>query len=182
MGDNNCFLEDGDLYLREVRLEDVNEKYYTWMNDPEVTQFLEIRFFPQSMENIETYVRKTSEKEDEIFFAICLKNDTKHIGNIKLGPINWIHRRAEVSLVIGDKSCWGKGYATKAISLISKYAFNKLNLHKLTAGYYKENIGSIKAFLKVGFKEEGVLKDEYFSNGIYIESVRLGLIKQENVC
>jgi len=176
----NHFLEDDDLYLREVRIEDVNEDYYKWMNDPEVNKYLENRFFPQSVENIKNYVEKMSRKNDEIFFAICLKNDNEHIGNIKIGPINWIHRRAEVSLVIGNKSCWGKGYATKAISLITRYAFDILNLHKLTAGCYKDNIASYKAFSNVGFVEEGLLKDEYFLNGKFIESVRFGLIKQTN--
>ena len=43
------FLSGRRLYLREVRPEDANDNYYRWMSDPEVTRFLESRFFPNSL-------------------------------------------------------------------------------------------------------------------------------------
>ena len=54
---------------------------------------------------------------------ICLVEDGRHIGNIKLGPIQWLHRRADLSLFIGDKSCWSLGYASEAIGLVRDWAF-----------------------------------------------------------
>ena len=164
------------IYLREVRLSDVNENYYCWMNDPEVTNYTESRFYPVSKEALEEYVKEKQKGNDNIFLAIIYKENQKHIGNIKLGPINWIHRLADIGIIIGEKDYWGKGCATEAIRLISNYAFNTLNLHKLTAGCYKGNAASGKAFEKAGFIEEGMRKAHLFNDGKYQDLLQYGLI------
>ena len=175
----NKYSEGKIIYLREVRESDVNDEYYSWLNDPEINQFLETRFFPRSKNDILSYVRKMDGNPDEIFFAICIKENDKHIGNIKLGPINWIHRKGDISLVIGNKDYWGRGIAAEAIGLVIDFAFKVLNLHKLCAGYYESNIGSAKAFAKCGFIEEGRYRQEYFLNGDFTDVIRTGLINSD---
>ncbi|WP_373515392.1 GNAT family N-acetyltransferase [Persicitalea sp.] len=176
---NTYFLEGDIIYLREVRLSDVNENYYAWLNDSSVNQYLETRFFPRSLENTEQYVKSMDGNSNEIFFAICTKADDKHIGNIKLGPINWIHQYADIGLLIGDKDYWGKGLATEAIRLATKFGFSTLNLHKLKAGCYADNVGSKKAFLKAGFIVEGTLRQQFFSNGAYQDAYQFGILRDE---
>lgn len=171
------FIVGERVLLREVRPSDVNERYYAWMNDPAVTQHLESRFVPQPMERLEAYVRDLLGSKDSIFLAIVLREGDRHIGNIKLGPIDWIHRRAEVGLLIGERDCWGQGYATEAISLVTAYAFRTLNLRKLTAGCYGNNVGSVRAFEKAGFSVEGVRPEQFFVHGSYVDHVLLGLIE-----
>lgn len=173
----NPFIKGKRIYLREVRLSDVDENYYRWMNDPEVTQYLESRFFPNSREMIELYIKQMEENTDILFMAIIVKDNEKHIGNIKIHRINWIHRYAEVSLVIGEKKFWGKGYGTESITLAVGHAFNTLNLHKLSARMYANNVGSIKAFKKANFFKEGILKGHCFCNGSYVDEVLLGVIR-----
>jgi len=165
MSKTNIRINADRIYLREVELSDVNQAYVDWLNDPEVNQFLETRYEVQTMDSVYEYAERMIAKEDELFFAICLKENDKHIGNIKLGPINPIHKFAEVSLFIGEKNQWGKGLATVVISILSDYAFSDLNLHKLTAGCYANNIGSAKAFLKAGYKQEGALMNQWIVNG-----------------
>lgn len=172
------FLEGENIYLREVRESDVNENYYRWMNDPDVTRYLESRFYPNSLEELRCYVTERSKDSSDVFLAIILKNGNRHIGNIKLGTIDWIHRFADVALLVGEKDYWGKGYASETIQLITDYAFNTLNLHKLTAGCYDLNHGSAKAFQKAGFQIEGVRKHHYFYDGRYIDSVILGIVRE----
>ena len=176
--DYKNFIEGVRIYLREVKLSDVNEDYYKWMNDSDVNQYLETRFIPQSLENIKQYVLSMDGKSDEIFLAICSKENNKHIGNIKVGPINWYHRFADISLLIGDKDYWGKGYATEAIKLMSDFAFKILNLHKLKAGCYADNLGSKKAFEKAGYKFESQVKEECYFNGKYQDGIILVLINK----
>ena len=173
------FIEGERIYLREVRPSDVNENYYRWMNDPEVTRYLESRFYPNSMEGLREYVAGKLGDRDNVFLAIVLKEGDRHIGNIKLGPINWIHRFAKIGILIGGKDCWGKGYATEAIRLVVDYAFGVLNLHKLTAGCYNLNQGSIKAFQKAGFVIEGVRKQHCHCGSGYIDTVLLGILRSE---
>lgn len=173
------FVEGTSVYLREVRESDVNENYYNWLNDPEINQFLETRYFPRSLDNIRGFVKNMDGNSNELFLAICDSATDKHIGNIKLGPINWTHRFAEISLLVGDKTYWGKGIATEAIRLVTELAFYRLNLHKVKAGCYAQNIGSRKAFEKVGFELEGVMKKQWIVNGEYQDQLYLGLCMED---
>ena len=153
------------IHLREVRLFDVNDDYYRWMNDPEVTRLTVSGYRSYSKEVLEEYVKEKLNDKNTIFLAIVLKEDSRHIGNIKLGPINWQYRRGDIGLLIGEKDCWGKGYATEVIGLVCKYAFDTLNLHKLTAGYFEGNEASCKAFKKNGFEIESTSsKHSYYDD------------------
>jgi ribosomal-protein-alanine N-acetyltransferase len=173
-------LEGERISLRELRPSDVNANYYRWMNDPEVIRFLECRFATNSMDAIKDSVNKILRDRDSIFLAIMLKNENRHIGNIKIGPINRIHRFADVGLLIGERDCWGKGYATEALRLVKHYAFKTLNLHKLTAGCYEVNKGSEKAFKKAGFTVEGVRKKHRYCDRIYVDTIIFGLLNDED--
>ncbi len=92
---------------------DINIKYVEWLNDPCVNQYLETRFSPQSLESVYLYWKTYQLDKNSPWFAICTLSNEDHIGNIKLGPIDWVHRRAEISLFIGERGCWGKGYAAE---------------------------------------------------------------------
>ncbi len=173
------FLEGDRISLREVLLTDVNANYHRWMNDPEVTRYLESRFYPNSVEGLRDYVSHKLGDRDNIFLAIILKDGERHIGNIKLGPINWIHRFADVGILIGEKDCWRKGYATEAILLITDYAFKTLNLHHLTAGCYAANVGSTKAFIKAGWQQEGVQHNHFFCGETYMDAIMLGITRAD---
>ncbi len=163
------------LIYRALTLDDLNDTYLQWLNDPTVNQYLETRFATQTLESITTYWEQHNNDPTSPWFAICLKTDQRHIGNIKLGPISWIHRRADVSLFIGDSTCWGKGYATESIKALSDWAFNELDIQKLSAGIYSGNIGSLRAFEKAGFCLEGTLKNEVFCRGSRQDIFRVGL-------
>ncbi len=173
----NFFLSGQHVYLREVRISDVTESYYRWMNDSQITQFLESRFYPNPAEKLSEYIQSQKADPNSVFLAIVLKENHRHIGNIKLGPINWIHRFADVGIIIGEKDCWGKGYASEAISIVADYAFDVLNLHRLSAGCYKMNQGSVKAFEKAGFNIEGVRKSHFYFQGEYVDDILMARLK-----
>lgn len=158
-------LEGNKVYLRNVQIDDVNHTYYEWMNDKDTNQYMETRFYPQTIESIRDFVTKHQNKADEPFFAICDKYTNKHIGNIKLGPINYIHRTADISYFIGDKSYRGQGVATEAINLVCQYAFDVLGLAKLKAGTYNGNIASESVLKKNGFILEGTLRKQVYTTG-----------------
>jgi len=172
------FIEGVNIYLRGVYSLDANANYCSWMNDTEVTQYLESRFYPHSVESIASYISQVNASSDSVLLAIVVRDKDIHIGNIKVGSINWIHRYADVGILIGDKTYWGKGFAVEAIKLVVDYAFKKLNLHRLEAGCYSNNIRSIKAFKKAGFIEEGCLKQRYFCDGGYVDRVCLGILRE----
>jgi RimJ/RimL family protein N-acetyltransferase len=172
-------VENKMLYLRNIEPADANESYLSWINDSEVNNYTEARFKRSTLEDIREYVKTQIELVNSVFMAIVLAENDKHIGNIKLHRIDKQHKNAEVSLLIGNKSCWGKGFGSKAIALVTEYGFKQLNLNKLYAKCYENNFGSIKAFIKAGYQEEGRFKKQYLFNGKYIDGVQLGIINDQ---
>jgi len=153
------------VYLRPVAMSDVNDRYVSWLNDPIVNQYLETRFFEQSVDSVRQFVIEKTEASNEFLMAICLLESGLHIGNIKIGPINTWHSRGDLSLFVGDRTYWGRGVASLAIKLMIEEGFNHLHLNKITAGIYRNNIASQKAFERNGFLLEGLLKKHFMSEG-----------------
>ena len=168
-------LHSSRLLLRAVEPSDLNATYLSWLNDPAVNRYLETRFVPQTSEALHAYWQAHRDDPSSPWFAICLVGGERHIGNIKLGPIQWLHRRAALSLFIGDRSCWGQGYASEAIGIIRDWAFGGLDLQKLNATIYASNPGSRRAFEKCGFELEGTLREEVVSDGQRLDVWQLGL-------
>ena len=155
------------IILRKLNLKkDISKKYQNWMNDLEVHKYTQQKYTKHSLINIRKFVREKNKSKNEFLYGIFLKKNNLniHIGNIKLGPINFIHRIAEVSYFIGEKELWGKGYTTLAIKEIIKIA-KKMGLKKLKAGFYEMNIGSKKVLEKNNFKLEGKFKSEIVYKG-----------------
>jgi RimJ/RimL family protein N-acetyltransferase len=171
-------LEGARVVLRPVTVADVTERYCAWMNDPEVTRFTEVRG-PQSRERITAYVETMARDDRSVFVAIVSRVDGVHIGNARLGAIDAYHRSAEIALVIGEKSAWGRGYATETIGLLVAHAFDGLGLHKVSAGCYASNVASIRAFLKAGFVEEARRPRQFWSEGAWVDHVWLGILNEE---
>jgi RimJ/RimL family protein N-acetyltransferase len=168
-------LDGGAIFLRPLSLDDVTANYLHWLNDTDVTRFLETRLRPQTMQTIREFVERVNAREDEFLFGIFLKDGGRHIGNIKIGPVKPHHRLADVTLVIGERDCWGKGIATDAIRTITRFGFDALQLSKMTASMYAGNVGSIRAYLRAGFIQEGVRRKHYILDGVPTDVVELGL-------
>lgn len=71
------------------------------------------------------------------------------------------------------------GVGSECTRLITKYAFDRLNAHRVWGGTHADNIGMQKCFLKAGYKEEGRLREELFCFGKYADAVRYGILENE---
>ncbi|MBO1513358.1 GNAT family N-acetyltransferase [Metabacillus bambusae] len=158
-----------NIYLRELVEKDINDNYLSWFKNENVTEFLEVNNL--SFTEVRDYIEKGKTTNTYFMYAICLIESDKHIGNLKIGPINWKHKTSGMPIVIGDMQAWGKGYASEAINLGKEIAFKKYNIRKLTDGMYSNNIGSLKAFLKAGWHEEARLKDHFLINGEKMDKI-----------
>jgi len=162
------------VFLRSLEEGDVNENYLSWFKDKEVTKFLRVDGDSLTLETVRDYIKHGSDTKSYFMYAICLKENNKHIGNLKIGPIDYKHAYSDLVTVIGDRTQWGKGLATEAVQLGIKLAFEKYNIRKLSAGIISGNIGSIKAYTNAGFRIEGTLKDQYVVNNEYQDRVMVG--------
>lgn len=165
------------IYLRSLNQDDASPAYLSWLSDPEITRYLEVRFMPsQAVVQLRDYINKNSGCKENLLLGIFLVSDDRHIGNIKLGPVDWNHLTADIGLLIGDRQQWGKGFASEAIKIVSQYAFCELGLAKLTAGCYAENRGSMNAFLKAGFTHEGTRVSQWQIGGRRQDGILLGKV------
>lgn len=166
------------MYLRQLTLKEATQEYLKWLHDPLVKKFLEMRFCPPvSLFGLKKFIKKCEDDPHQILMGIFLKKTDRHIGNIKLGPINKNHQTADLGFLIGDKREWGKGYATQAIKLICDYAFHNLGIKKISAGVYHVNIGSQKALRKAGFAKEGCLRSQWICDQKRVDGILFGKCK-----
>ena len=175
----NEFLVGEKIYLRGLDKTDLEGDYFRWLNDPEVTRFMETGLFPNTPEKMESFYNSINSNNNNIMFAIIDRKTEKHIGNIKLGPINWVHRNAVFGTLIGNREYWGKGCATEAVKLILSYAFERLNLNKVEAGVVECNIASIKKNEKCGMRIEGRRREIFCYDGKFYDGVLMGITRQD---
>lgn len=165
------------IVLRTLQPGDATPVYLSWLSDPAINAYLETRFSPpQLVSDLASFIVEVNTSFDILMLGIFLQGNGRHIGNIKLGPIEWNHQVGDMGFLIGDKEHWGKGYASKAIALLADYAFTHLGLAKLTAGFYAQNEGSRHALLKAGFVEEGRRISQWLVAGCRQDGVLMGRV------
>jgi UDP-4-amino-4,6-dideoxy-N-acetyl-beta-L-altrosamine transaminase len=162
---------DGDVHLAPLLLEHVGAAYVEWLSDPEVTRFIEV-WGPQTPDAVRAYVCAANESPTAAIWRIMV-DGTRHVGNIRLSEIKPKHGRAEVALMIGERAYWGKGVGSRAIRLVSDYAFNVLGLHKLTAGVHATNVASRRAFERAGFNCEATLNRHAIHEGHQVDTLMM---------
>ncbi|MBN2354393.1 MAG: GNAT family N-acetyltransferase [Spirochaetales bacterium] len=135
-------------YLAPIDENDVS-LYTAWFNDLEVTRNL--LAFSWSLN--EKHERETLEKisKDNNYGIHDLGNDAL-IGGVGLHDLDFLHRRCEIGVFIGDKSYWGKGFGTEALHLLARFAFDYLNIRNIMLRVFEFNERAIKCYQKVGFK------------------------------
>jgi ribosomal-protein-alanine N-acetyltransferase len=163
------------IFLRALNSEDATSQYLSWLYDLDVIRYLEIRFStPRTVEDLARYINSANDSDDILMLGMFLRTNSRHIGNIKLGPIDRNHSTSDIGLLIGERAEWGKGHGSAAIQLLADHAFANLALAKLTAGCYEKNEGSLRAFVNAGFVEEGRRIAQYLVEGKRLDGIMLG--------
>ena len=173
------FLAGERIYLRPLEVEDVTDEYLHWMNDVELAKFIPAMTFPGTRKAVQDYVAREVANPTVIFLAIVVKKTGQHVGNIKLGPINWIDRNAEYGILVGDAPSRSKGYGSEAVRMILSYAFDILNLYKIFATSLASNKVAIRSYEKIGLSVEATVKEKRFVEGRYEDVVWMGVTRNE---
>lgn len=168
--------ESRSLFLETLTIENMSTNYLDWVNNPDVVRYLEIRHTRQTQNTINEFVRNCFMSSTDLLMGIFTKDDGEHIGNIKIGSVNWRYMRAEIGLIIGDKGKWGKGYGTESIEKVTEIAKSELGLQRISASVCSKNAASVRAFLKAGFEKEGVLKSFWIVDDEIDDEVMLGKV------
>lgn len=173
------FLYDEQIYLRPLQRSDINDAYLGWLNDPEIASYLDSGIFPTTRDDLARFYDGTVGNPNQVTLAIVVHSCHSHIGNVKLGPINWVYRKATFGILIGDKSWWNKGVGTRATRLMVEYGFFRLNLNRIDLGVYAEHEAAIKIYQRIGFQMEGQFREDMFHAGRFKDRVWMGLLRSE---
>ena len=107
---------------------------------------------------------------------MCCKKTGKHFGNTSLDNIDWVNRHAHHNVNIGIREFRVLHYID-VFNIILDYAFNTLNLNKISGG--AEIPGVMKFQKRLGFKQEGVLRQHVYRDGKYEDVVLFSILKEE---
>ncbi|HAA91893.1 MAG TPA: hypothetical protein DCS82_08485 [Rhodospirillaceae bacterium] len=156
--------------------------YLEWLRDYEVIKTLDLPAYvaePVSQETVADYCDRLMNSSNDLFLAIHDCEDDQFIGTIKAGHINWYALTADIGIMVGDRTRWGRGLARDAIHTLCHYLFNDVGLRRLTAGAMAVNPAMIHVFEKLGFKREGIFRDQdRFEDG-FCDHIHLGCFAEE---
>ena len=164
------------LFTAEIR----SNQYKNWLIDPRVTRYMSSGQARPTDEEMFAY------EKSGLLLGIFRKNSYDcrgttdlWMGNVRLYQINTTQRVAELGIMIGDKARWGQGYATDACTVMLGYAFGSMNLNRVGIGVVELNKAGLALWTKLGFKEEGRLREAFWVDGLPRDVIRMGLLQRE---
>lgn len=178
MTQRSIFIAGQNVDLTVLTEEDARDSsWFDWFNDPRATRYLQKHHFPNSREEqVEYFLTSVIGQTERIQLGLQVSGDL--VGVISLNDIEWINRKAEISLVIGSEQHRRMKVSLEAMSLLIAHGFDTLNLHRIYGG----TIASDWATLLVralGFRSEGVFRGDVYKDGCYCDVYFVGLLKEE---
>jgi RimJ/RimL family protein N-acetyltransferase len=167
-----------NVRLRAYREDDL-KNVMAWVNDPAVTRYLhEMR--PRSVVEEREWLERTMRNDDPGSFSLAIDSaEGEYLGGIGLMHIDRRNRSAEVGIVIARPDDWGQGLGTEAMMLILRHAFEEMNLHRVQLRVYDFNERGMKSYAKIGFVEEGRLREALIRHGKRHDVLIMGILAEE---
>jgi len=152
---------------------------YKWLNDPRVRKAAGRPVWKPaySLEQVQDLIKERLAQPSRFDLVALDLRAERPMGLIELAHINPMSDSAQISLIWGEKG--EQAVMIEALVLATEYAFNSQGLHRLWTRVPAREKGTIAAFRKVGFKEEGRLREDHFGDGAWQDSVLLSLLSAE---
>lgn len=151
-----------------------------WRNDAGFLRLLDATAArPVSEDQLSKWIEDEQKNDRSYQFAIRRTADDALIGQIGLDSILWSHGVAWLSVEIGERANWGKGYGSEAMHLILNFAFRELNLHRVQLTVFAYNSRAVALYEKLGFQREGVHREFMQRDGSRYDMYLYGLLRRE---
>lgn len=153
--------------LQSLVVETMSPHYPEWLNDPETSRYLVGEPTVHTQQTCAKYVDDCLSDPSTLLLGIRMDGggDSQHVGNVKFSAIRPIHGTAEIGILIGDRSLWGRGLGYHVLTSAKAIAKMSLGLRKLTAGILMPNVGSQLAFERAGFTQLGARSKQFLLEG-----------------
>jgi RimJ/RimL family protein N-acetyltransferase len=153
-----------------------------WVNDLRVSYTLSIiseQGLPLTDQDEEDWFNGMRKDRSQVVFTIYEQSSGRAVGNVSLGGVGSLNRSAEIGIVIGERSVWGRGYATEAMALMVDYGFTMLGLHHIWLRYLATNDAARRVYDRVGFKEAGRMRESWLLGGTFHDVVLMDILTSE---
>ena len=171
-------LAEGKVRLRAFREDDLKNSV-AWLNNPVVTRYL-LHMRPWSLVEEKAWIDKVMRNEDKSSATFVVETtDGEYVGVSGLNHIDGRNRSAEAGIVIGRPEEWGRGLGTDAMKALLRHAFEELGLHRVHLRVYSFNERAIRSYVKLGFVEEGRLRQAMFRHGAWHDVVLMAILEEE---
>lgn len=147
-----------------------------WINDPLNNEFLHYDL-PLEFNKTSVWFENNKNRKDR--YDAVIEVDGVSVGLIGLLGIDTKNKKAEYYITLGEREYLGKGIAKKASILILEYAFTELGLNRVYLYTEIDNTSAVKLYERVGFKCEGVLRNDLLSKGRYVDRYVFGITKKD---
>jgi len=149
-----------------------------WSNDAELRRLIgEVE--PMSRADTEKWYRELMADKDRIWFTIILKKNDRVIGEAGLLRMFRPWRSTDMTIIIGERDAWRKGYGKEAGRLLLNYAFEHLGLHRVSIGVVGFNKNALRFWKSLGFKKEGVERDAHFYDNKFSDGIMMSILEDE---
>jgi len=152
------------------------ENALLWLNDPEISAALKYNLGVTRRQEEQFFEKIETQRESDFAWAV-LDETERHIGFVGLHAINWRDRCATGGLVIGERSAWGHGYATDAVRVRTRFAFNQLGLHRIEGRTM--NPAMKRVYEKCGYRHEGVARLKHWRDGRWQDAQLFAILAEE---
>jgi len=149
-----------------------------WSSDAELRRLIG-EVGPMSRADTEKWYRELLSDKDRVWFAIVLKKGDRVIGEAGLLRMFRPWRSTDMTIIIGERDAWGKGYGKEAGHLLLKCAFERLGFHRVSIGVVGSNKNALRFWKNLGFKKEGVERDAHFYDNEYIDGIMMSILEDE---
>jgi len=155
----------------------LTSRYVSWLNDPEVVQFSEQRHYNHTMESCEQYLASMQEGNGHFLAIETLMDDLGHIGNIGVS-IDRHNRLADMSIIIGEKQAWGRGFASVAWSAVMTEMLENQGVRKLTAGTMSVNEPMLRLIKRSGMHIEAIRSKHFIWENKEVDMVQAAIFSK----
>ena len=170
-------LETENFILRSLTEEDATEKYLSWLNDIEVTKYLEVRLVVSSIESIRNYIR-SHDNRTSFLLGIFDKKTGNHIGNYSIRCDSY-HSVATVGVMIGDRDYWGRRVITESRRAVVDFLFDEAGMAKAQGACYANNLPAIFNYKAQRYRKEGTLKSHRLFEGKRVDLIMFAILPDE---
>lgn len=164
--------------FRALRPADIHS-FYRWLADPEVIRYSLTKFHTFKTEtDIARWFYETLSDGKVMQWGLLDESGEKLIGYAGISGLNTVDRNGEYFILIGDKSFWRQGVATRVTPQIVELGFEQLKLHRIFLTASSDNPAALKAYERAGFVFEGQMREAFFRDGKFSDKIIMGIINE----